>query len=249
MKKLAILISGSGSTAEAIIKTCQEKRLEGILPVVVISSRSDALGIQKAKNLGVKTLVVSPKDFRSKKEFGQRLLEILQKYKIDLVSQNGWLPLTPAVVIEKYQGRIINQHPGPLDPGRKFDFGGKGMYGARVMCARLAYEWLTKEENPWTEATVHFANEEYDKGELLRVEKMALPPFRGKFNEQILKEKTLEAQRRLLPLEHQNVIDGLKMLAEGKARGFRRKRPLIPRKNERILLKAKEIAFRLFPKG
>jgi len=249
MKRLAILISGGGTTAEAIIKACQEKRLRGILPTIVISSRFDALGIQKAKNLGVKTIVISPKEFKSKKEFGKRLIRILKKYKIDLVSQNGWLPLTPKQVTEEYRGRIINQHPGPLDPGRKFDFGGKEMYGARVMCARLAYAWLTKEKKPWTEATVHFANEQYDKGDLLRTEKMSLPPLRGKFNEQILKEKTLELQKQLLPLEHKNVIESLRMLAKGEVKGFRRKKPLIHKKNEKILLKAKEIAFRLFPKG
>lgn len=117
--RLALLISGSGTTMEAVIKAYQEKRLLGIRPV-------------------------------------------------DLISQNGWMPLTPENVVKRYEGRAFNQHPGPLDPGRsKFDFGGKGMFGSRVTCARVAFEWVVGEKNPWTEATTHYVTEKYDEGDLL----------------------------------------------------------------------------------
>jgi phosphoribosylglycinamide formyltransferase-1 len=247
--RLAILISGSGTTAKSIIEACQEGRLKNVEPAIVISSKNDAPGIEKAKSLGIETRVVSPKDYSNSIAFGEKLLEIFREFKVDFISQNGWLPLTPVNVVKEYQGRIINQHPGPLDPGRKLDFGGKGMYGKRVTCARIVYAFLTKEKNPWTEATVHFVNEEYDKGDLLRIEKMNFPPLFGKFDENLILVKTLELQEKLLPLEHENVINALKKIVEGKAKGFRRKRPLIPKKNEKILLKAKEIAIKLFPYG
>lgn len=253
--RLALLISGSGTTAEAIIKACQKGELEKVTPVAVIASRPNSPGIQKAKNLGVETFVVQRRDFPTITAFGEKLLEILRNLKVDLVSQNGWLPLTPANVVAEYNGRIINQHPGPLDPGR-IDFGGKGMYGARVICARLAYEWAVGERDPWTESTIHWVNEEYDKGDLIRVVRMSIPP-QGRAvkiaelrkNPQELIKITKIVQVSLLPLEHQNVIAALEALAKGEKPAFRRLKPLIPNNQTRIIYEAKKLAKELFPDG
>lgn len=248
--RLAILISGGGTTAEAIIKACQRREILGIKPVIVISSKKEAPGIQKAKNLGIKTVVVSPKN----KNFGKKLLNILKKEKIDLISQNGWLPLTPKEVVREFWGRIINQHPGPLDPGR-IDFGGKGMYGARVICARLIYEWVGGEKKPWTESDIHWVNEEYDRGELIRVVSINLPPHSPitlkeiKENPHEIIEITKRVQTELLPVEHQNVISVLKLLSQGEKIIFYRPFPLIPKEKTKLVLEAKKLACELFPHG
>ena len=246
--RLAILISGSGSTAEAVIKACRSGRLKNVEPGIVISSNPNASGIAKAKKLHIKTQVVDPKQ--------DDLLGILKKNKIDLVSQNGWLPLTPKEVVDHYRGKIINQHPGPLDPDG-LDFGGSRMYGARVVCARIAYEWAIAEKKPWTASTIHFVSEEFDKGDLISMAKMPIPKFARPTTIQQLKEKpekllatTEKVQAKLLPIEHENVIATIQRFANGeKIKGFRLKQRLIPETYAETLEEAKRLAIKLFPSG
>lgn len=253
--KTALLISGSGTTAEVIIKASQAGRFKKILPVVVIASRPDAAGIEKAKKLGIETVVINPADFSSTKLFGEALLKNLLDRHIKFVSQNGWLPLTPVNVVESFRNTIINQHPGPLDPGRPMDFGGKGMYGARVTCARLAYLWTTGDE-PFTEATTHFVTEEFDRGEIIRAVRMNLPKLSKTISMELLEtnpqpliEATHEIQAQLLPVEHDNVIFTLVEFENGTAYRHTRPAPLVPGKYYDILRKAKELAIKLFPDG
>lgn len=254
--RLAIFISGGGTTAENIIKAYRAGEIKNIKPILIISSKSDAKGIQKAKALGIiNVFVVEPKKFSTPHEFGNELLALLRKYKINLISQNGWLPRTPVNVVKTYDGRIINQHPGPLDPGRKYDFGGKGMYGARVICARLIYSWLTGSDF-WTEATTHFVTEQYDEGKLINTTKMnymftSYPKTKKELEEkkESIIEKTRHIQERLLPLEHKNVIETLKQFSNEGIKEKIRLEVLVPEKNNNTLEYAKQLAIQLFPHG
>ncbi len=249
----AFLISGEGTTAEAVIRACQHGEISHIRPVVVIASRHDARGLDRARAMDIPTETVARRNFTSLDAFGEALLGMFQKYNVLLVSQNGWLPLTPESVVQAYRGRIINQHPGPLDPGR-VDFGGKGMYGARVVCARLAYCWVT-DGDAWTESTVHHVTEAYDQGELIRVERLELPrasraltiaQLRQSPDE--LKRRTASLQKLLLPLEHQNVIAALAAYGTmGKFPSFQRPNPLIPDEYQGSAMQAKELAVQLYP--
>ena len=252
--RLAIFLSGNGSTAESIINACSSGELKSIQPTLVISSRSDALGLTKSTIRGVKNIfVVKPKDYSTPQLFGIRLLSLLHQFNIDIISQNGWLPLTPANVVSAYQDMIINQHPGPLDPSRGNDFGGKGMYGERVIAARLIYSWLTGSDF-WTEATTHFVTDKYDQGNLLRVMKLVYR-FTSypktiediyRYKSQTIKKIHLIHQQ-LLHLEHINVIETLNQLARSEVKGFTRTDVLIPKKNIQVLNQAKNIAIQLFP--
>lgn len=258
MKKIrtALLISGGGSTAEAIIKACQSKKLKGISPVAVISSQPDAGGIEKAKALGIKTYVVEPQKFLNHEAFGNKLLRLFKRLKVDLISQNGWMPLTPPNVVKACEGKIINQHPGPLDPENHLDFGGKRMYGSRVTCALLAYRWIT-DKDYWTQASTHFVNEKYDQGDLIRTLQMDVPKLgrptsiaQLKSDPKKLIKTTKEVQKTLLPLEHQNVIETLKMFTKNRTVSeHKRTRPLVENENTQILAQAKRLAIRLFPDG
>lgn len=256
--RTALLISGGGTTAEAVIKACRSGEITGISPVAVISSKPDAPGIKRAQDLGVETFIVERKNFPTPEKFGKELLRILKSLSVDFISQNGWLVLTPENVVREYQGRIINQHPGSLDPGREIDFGGKGMYGARVVCASLLYTWLINEVFN-TEATTHFVTPEFDKGDLIRVSKMEVNPLSRRvtiaelFSDESLKKylvaATKDTQQMLLPLEHRNVIETLKLFTKGEVFGFRRKEPLIPPENKPLVDQTKKLAIRLFPNG
>jgi len=139
--KIALLISGGGSTMEAIIKAVQNGVLKNIEPVLVISSKKDAGGIEKARALGIKNediLIIRPKDFLSREDFGEKIISECKKRNVDFIGQYGWMVLTPENVIREYKNMIVNQHPGPLDMGEP-DFGGKGMYGLRVHQARIEF--------------------------------------------------------------------------------------------------------------
>jgi len=253
--RLAILISGGGTTAEAIIKAFQNGDLKRMKPVIVISSKVNAVGLQKAKKLGIQTAVIEKKNYPDRVVFGKAILDILIKNTIDIVSQNGWLPLTPGNIIEKYTGRIINQHPGALDPGRGIDFGGVGMYGARVICAQIAYAWITG-KNFSVEATTHLVTDQFDEGDLIRTEKLHFSDKHSmkrineiKKNPKLLIEATKKIQSELLLIEHKNVIATLQQFADKEVREFRRPKALITTENIEILKEVKELAIQLFPHG
>ena len=150
---------------------------------------------------------------------------------------------------------FINQHPGPLD-GKRKDFGGKGMYGSRVTCARLVYEWVTEKKEPWSEATTHHVTQKCDEGELIRVVRMDIDSFNHpvtiaelRKNPDSLVETTKKVQKELLPVEHENVIATLAAFARGVYPSFSRSKPLIPPEQKETLFKAKKLAIELFPKG
>ncbi|MBI2011881.1 hypothetical protein HYS91_03880 [Candidatus Daviesbacteria bacterium] len=250
--KTALLISGNGTTAEAVIKACQDRRLKNIDPFV-ISSKSDVPGIERAKKLNIATYVVDKKLFKSLEEFGEELLKVLENLRTELILLCGWIPLIPGNIILRYKNRIINQHPGPLDPGRA-DFGGKGLSTPyRVTCARVGYVWLTGED-PWTEATTQFVEEKFDKGEVIKALKVDLPidkrqiSFARLFqNQDELMETTKKCVEYLYPHEYQNVVDTLKDFSFGIVKNFKRAKPLIPSKNIYLLEQAKDLAIKLYP--
>lgn len=257
--RLGILISGGGTTAQAIIQSAQNGLLQNLVtPVVVICSNSQALGIEKVKSLQVPVEIIERKLFQTDEEFGRAILQTLQKYNADFVSQNGWLPLLPQNVIDSYYKKIINQHPGPLDPGYE-DFGGKGMYGARVTCARLLYCLFTQDPDPWTESDVHYVTEEFDRGSLIRTIKLGLPKIERRITpedcehsipvQEFVKHEVIQIQEKLLPIEHENVILTLKEIVQRNSPEKKREIRLISQENLSLLHKAKKIAIKLFPKG
>jgi phosphoribosylamine--glycine ligase len=182
--KYASFISGSGTTMEAMAKVFK--------PSLVVASRRDIEGIKKAQKLNIPVVVINPKDFKTGEQFGKAILKNLKKYKIDFITQNGWLPLTPKNVIQKYKNNIYNQHPGPLP-----QFGGKGMYGIHV------HEAVIKSGQNFTYAVVHRVDEKFDTGQIIKTSPKIY-----------LKKNTTPKllQKLVLPYEHQLQIELLKEL-------------------------------------
>ena len=238
--KLALLISGSGTTMEAIIKACRKKNLSNVEPVLVISSEENAPGMAKARTLRIKDeniLIINPKDFKTKEEFGEKIISECKKREVNLIGQYGWHCKTPLNVVNEYIGRIINQHPGPLDTGRP-DFGGTGMFGRRVHQTRL--EFVKKVNRDfWTEATSHRVTENFDEGVVLIRRKVPILPY----------DTAETLQMRTLPVEHEVQIETLQEFANGKVSEFHRKTPLVLPGEEETLKECKEIAKKLYPNG
>lgn len=233
---LAMLISGRGTTAAAIEKAYKERKL-AVKPALVIASKPNIPGIERIIQTGFKKENIIVIDPKKQKNFGEKLLSELKKNKIDIVGQYGWLPYTPINVVKAYKGKIINQHPGPLDTPRP-DFGGKGMYGKRVHAAVLYFRRATNHDF-WTEAICHKVTEKYDKGEIINRKKIKILPT----------DSVEDLQKRVYPVEYAVQIEALNNIAKKKIKIFKRKKPLIKKSEEKILEEAKRIAAILYPKG
>ncbi len=242
--RLALLISGGGTTASAIIQACRNGVLL-IEPVVVIASSGSISGISRVQEAGYpreSIEIIDPTGFADRKEFADALVAACEKYSVDLVGQYGWLPLTPRKLIEKYEGRIINQHPGPLDPPSGppagGDFGGKGMWGRRVHAAVLHFRRETNHDF-WTEATTHLVTAEFDKGEVIKRKKVEIHP-----------EDTVEdLQKRVLPVEYEVQIAALSDFANDSVTISKREKPLIRPEEVSILEAAKLKTGLEYPEG
>src|SRR3989344_9538015 len=174
MIRLALFISGGGTTACAIIKACRNNHNK-ITPVLVIASKKNIPGISRIRDLGFpkeQIFIVDPKNFKNSDSFAERLLFLCRKFNVNLIGQYGWLPLTPKKLIANYRNKIINQHPGPLDV-TGIDFGGKGMYGRRVHAAVLYFRRATNHDY-WTEATSHYVTDIFDRGAVIKSKKIKI---------------------------------------------------------------------------
>ncbi len=189
--KLALLASGTGSTAEILFKYA----------CVVLTNNPQAGVIEKAKNAGIPVEIVE-KGQMNLEQFGKRIMEVLEKYEFDFISQNGWEMITPSNVCAKFGGRITNNHPAPLDPGYP-DFGGKGMKGLAVHQAVLNF--ASKVERKFnSEICIHLVTEELDKGLLLAYKPVEI--LEG--------DRALELQNRVKEVEKKLISDFWKGVEE-----------------------------------
>ncbi len=140
MKKVAVLASGAGSTFKYLYDNLHS---EVNFVFVGVDRKADVEDL--AKGLDVKVESVK-----------QDLLSALDKYSPDLIVLAGYLSMVPLEVVRKYSGKIINVHPSLLPK-----YGGKGYYGQRV------HKAVKANNEKLTGATVHFVNEEYDKGSII----------------------------------------------------------------------------------
>ena len=151
--RLAVLVSGSGTTLQNLID--QIARGELCAKIVKVIGSRDALGSEpRTTAAGIDYEVIRRRDFASIDHFSDRIFAACDAAHVDLVVCAGWLALL--VIPPRYDGRIINVHPSLLPK-----FGGKGMFGHHVHEAVLAAGERV------TGCTVHFLDNEYDNGPII----------------------------------------------------------------------------------
>jgi phosphoribosylglycinamide formyltransferase-1 len=151
MSRLAVLASGRGSNLQAIIDHFDNLARERIAKVVLVASnRADSPALIRAA-----TASIDIASFDSADD-GSALLDLLRKFRVDLVVLAGYLKRIQPAVVREYAGRIINIHPALLP-----DFGGEGMYGARV------HEAVIASGAGESGVTVHLVDNEYDRGPVI----------------------------------------------------------------------------------
>jgi len=160
--QLAVLLSGSGRTLQNLVDHIADGRLHARIALVV-SSRAEVLGVSRARQAGIETVVVPRKRYDSDEAYSRVLVALLDRTPPDLVVMAGYMHLFRFP--EAYRGRVMNIHPGLLP-----EFGGPGMYGERVH--RAVLEKGAKESG----CTVHFADDQYDRGPTILRRKVPVLP-------------------------------------------------------------------------
>ncbi len=147
---IAIFVSGSGSNCENIIQYFQNNKQANI--ALVVSNRSDAYALVRAKRLNVPTKVLPKAEFNNQ----EMVMKLMADYRIDFIVLAGFLLMIPDWLISAYQHRMINLHPALLPK-----FGGIGMYGHYV------HEAVRKANETETGMTVHWVSPVCDGGEII----------------------------------------------------------------------------------
>lgn len=176
MKKIAVFISGGGTDLQSLIDAVHEK--SGVIRLVV-SSRGDAYGLERAKRKGIETMVLPKGDYDSV------LLEELKKREVEWIVLAGFLKILTPAFIRHFPRHIVNIHPS-LIPA----FSGPGFYGMRV------HEAVYRAGVKWTGATVHFVSEVVDGGAILLQE---VVPVSEEDGPEEIARKVLELEHRILP--------------------------------------------------
>jgi phosphoribosylglycinamide formyltransferase-1 len=155
---LAVLISGSGSNLRALLEATTAP--DSPAKIIAVGADVEASGLDHAREFGVDTFVVSPKDFTDRALWGQALLEAVQATGPDLVVCAGFMRILPAGFVQALTPNLINMHPAllPLFPGA---------HAVRDALAAGATE---------TGATVHVVDEGVDTGPVIRQVALDIEP-------------------------------------------------------------------------
>jgi phosphoribosylglycinamide formyltransferase 1 len=152
--KIGVLASGGGTNLQAIIDACERGEIKGEV-AVVISDKSDAFALERARKKNIPAIHIPPKGL--KREEHEKLVdEALSKHGVDLVVLAGYMRILTPWIIERYRGRMMNVHPALLP-----SFGGEGMYGEHV------HEAVLKHGCKISGCTVHFVSTEVDGGPII----------------------------------------------------------------------------------
>lgn len=186
MLDVVVLVSGGGTNLQAIIDAVESESITNTKIVGVISNNKNAYALTRAKQHGIHSECISPKDYASREEFNERFLEKLDEMNPDLVVLAGFLVVIPPQMIERYRNRMINIHPS-LIPA----FCGKGFYGLKV------HEAALERGVKVVGATVHFVDEGTDTGPIILQRAVEVCP--GDTPETLQRRVMEQAEWKILP--------------------------------------------------
>lgn len=189
IKRIAILASGEGSIAQALLDASARGDLAGAEVALVVSDRKGARVLERSVRAGVDTLIFTSKGFADRTAYSEALAKELKNRKIAFICLSGFMKILAPPFIRAFEGRILNTHAALLP----------AFPGAHPVRDTLA--WGAK----MTGATVHFVDEDVDHGPIVLQE--AVPVLPGD-NEATLHERIKDAERRLFPEAVRLVVAG-----------------------------------------
>lgn len=175
--RIAVMVSGGGTNLQAIIDAQKNGIIKSGEIVLVVSNKKDAFALERAKNNGIKSYLMTSEE---------ELIATLKEERIDLVVLAGFLKILGLDFIKAFENRIINIHPSLIP-----SFCGKGAYGLHVHEKALEYGVKV------TGATVHFVNEIPDGGRIIA--QKAVEIHEGDTPETLQKRVMEQAEWILLP--------------------------------------------------
>ena len=189
--KLGVLLSGSGTNLQAIIDRIEQGTLDASIELVV-SSRMDAYGLERARKHGLQTLTISRELYAEPLVADEVIAAELKMHNVDYVIMAGYMRMVHDPILASYPNRVVNLHPALL-PSFK---------GAHAI--RDAYDYGVKV----TGVTVHFANDKYDCGPIIA--QQALVVEEGWTVD--------ELEEHIHAIEHELYPNTIQLLAEGRVR-------------------------------
>lgn len=208
--RLVVLASGGGTNFQALVDQLHEDPGSGVRIVRLLASRPGIGALERAERAGIPAAAFPAQEHAEGAESDRRraeeewLLRELSGARPGLVVLAGYLRMIPESVVDRYRGRMMNIHPALLP-----SFGGKGMYGMNVHRA------VAERGVRVTGVTVHFVNEEYDRGAIIAQWPV---PVRGGDGPEAIAERVLEVEHRILPAVVLAYSRGeLRLTTEGRA--------------------------------
>ncbi len=191
--RLAILASGAGTTAQAVIDACAAGRIDGSV-VLVASNNADAPVLERARAAGVAWRHISARTEGGEAGLDAALVAALREAAATHLLLAGYMRKVGPLVLAAFEGRVYNTHPALLPA-----FGGEGMYGDRVHAAVLA-SGATR-----SGATVHLVTDDYDSGPIVASVDVAVLPD----------DDVASLGERVRAAEREMVVDVLAAVARG----------------------------------
>lgn len=188
MSTIAILASGGGSNLQAIIDAVEDGRLKCKV-AVIISDKSDACALKRAREHNIPTELITKVDYPKREDYDTELTRVLKGYNVELIVLAGFMRILSPVMIDAFPLKITNIHPSLLP-----SFPGLDVH-KRAIDAGVRFSGCT----------VHFVDAGVDTGPIII---QAVVP--------VLSDDTIDTlSRRILKEEHRIYPEAVRLVTEG----------------------------------
>ncbi len=204
-RRIAVLVSGSGSNLQALIDAIESHELSNVEIALVVSNKANAVGLQRALTHKIPALYL-PWSW-TRQEVEAKLAAVFTLFQIDLIVQAGWMRIFTPDFIASYPNRIINLHPALLpDDGQGNTFTTSNGSVVPVLRGLHVVKRALEAGVKVTGSTVHYVTPEVDAGPMLR---RAEVPIEDSDTEETLHE-------RIKQVEHKLIVEAIKIVGEGR---------------------------------
>ena len=185
--RYGVFVSGRGSNLEAILRAHKASLLPQ-KPALVLTDNKEAEALNFAREQGIETCFIDPKEHKGREKFGLQIIVELKKRNIDTICLAGFMRVLHKNVVSEFRGRIVNIHPSllPAFPG--------------LHAQRQALEAGVKEAG----CTVHFVDEGVDSGPIIARAKVEV---NEDDNEETLSARILEQEHRIYPVAIKSLLE------------------------------------------
>lgn len=178
--RIAVFISGTGTNLKALIDAQKNNEFESEIKLII--SNRNAKGLFHGYNADIPSFVVKS---------DEEILKKLKEYNIDFIVLAGYLKQVGPVILNEYEGRIINIHPSLLPK-----YGGKSFYGLKV------HEAVFENNEKTSGVTVHYVDENLDSGSIILQKEVDITDCKS----------PVEIRDKVLEVEHITLKEAIKRI-------------------------------------